>query len=155
VLAVGANLFPDIKQRESLVRLAFIDEGLLTIEKFSRFLSATGPLLRAIGNFEVIYVAVSEVNFVGAKGAFWKRFTEVPIKSWLFDDDDQRIRARPPWKLLANKAEARPGTPQPEDDDSVFLRFGDGYSSCQFHKDGFPAYRALAPEQNMFHTSLF
>jgi hypothetical protein len=77
---------------QSQVRFAFIDEGLLTIEKFSRFLSATGPLLRAIGNFEVIYVAVSEVNFADAKDAFWKRFDKsFPVSAGLFDDDDRPI----------------------------------------------------------------
>jgi len=82
---------PD-RPRQSLVRLAFIDEGLLTIEKFLRFLSATEQLLRAIGNFEVIYVAVSEVNFADAKDAFWKRFDKsLPMSAGLFDDDDRRI----------------------------------------------------------------
>ena len=47
----------------SAVRFVFIDEGLATTEKFLRFLSAADPLLRALGNFEVIYVSVSDFNF--------------------------------------------------------------------------------------------
>jgi hypothetical protein len=82
---------PD-RPRQSLVRLAFIDEGMLTIEKFLRFLSATEQLLRSIGNFEVIYVAVSEVNLAGAKDAFWKRFYKIlPTNSGLFEDNNNRL----------------------------------------------------------------
>jgi hypothetical protein len=81
---------------QSQVRFAFIDEGLLTTERFLRFLSATGPLLRAIGKFEVVYVAVSEANFPVAKAAFWKRFaTALPTSSGLFDDDYHQIIEQP------------------------------------------------------------
>jgi hypothetical protein len=58
----------------SLVRFAFIDEGLLSIGKFARFLGTAEPLLRAVGNFEVIYVAVSGFNFPAAREVFRSRF---------------------------------------------------------------------------------
>jgi len=82
--------------RQSPVRFAFIDDGLLTIEKFLRFLSATEQLLRALGDFEVIYVAVSEFNFADARHAFWKRFDEiVPTNAELFEDNNHLIVAHP------------------------------------------------------------
>ena len=58
----------------SLIRFAFIDEGLLSIGKFARFLGTAESLLRAVGNFEVIYVAVSDFNFPAAKEVFRDRF---------------------------------------------------------------------------------
>jgi hypothetical protein len=80
------------RPRQSLVRFAFIDEGMLTIEKFLRFLSATEQLLRSIGNFEVIYVAVWEFNLSDAKHAFWCRFDKVfPTTSGLFEVDYRLI----------------------------------------------------------------
>jgi hypothetical protein len=58
----------------SVVRFPFMDEGLLSTKKFSRFLSEMLPLLFAIGNFEVIYAATSATNFVAAEEVFWRTF---------------------------------------------------------------------------------
>lgn len=81
---------------QSSVRFAFIDEGLLTIEKFLRFLSAADLLLRAVGSFEVIYVSISATHFEAAKAAFWKRFTKASSPSpGLFEDDVRPIAAQP------------------------------------------------------------
>lgn len=80
----------------STVRFAFIDEGLETIEKFLRFLSVTDPLLRAVGNFEVVYVAVSDTHFEDAEAAFWRRFADGPHRSPSFFDDNLRPVAMQP-----------------------------------------------------------
>jgi hypothetical protein len=81
---------------QSSVRFAFIDEGLLTVEKFLRFLSAADPLLRAVGSFEVVYVAVSGFHFEAAKAAFWNRFARVsPSSPRLFDEDVRSVATQP------------------------------------------------------------
>lgn len=73
---------------QSLVRFAFIDEGLLSIGKFVRFLGEAEALLRAIGNFEVIYVALSDFSFHAARDAFRSRFSHAsPRSARLFEDD--------------------------------------------------------------------
>jgi len=63
------------------VRFVFIDEGLSGAAKFLRYLDAVEPLLRAVGSFEVIYVANSESAFPSAKAAFWSRFSQSPARS--------------------------------------------------------------------------
>jgi len=67
-LADGANA------DDSLVRFLFADEGLLTIEKFRRYLSISDPLLRAVGNFEVVYASASKQNFVAAHQEYRRHF---------------------------------------------------------------------------------
>lgn len=70
----------------SLVRFAFIDEGLSTIEKFLRFLSVAESLLRALGSFELVYVADSKFNFPSAETAFRRHFVSpVPQSPSLFE----------------------------------------------------------------------
>ena len=77
---------------QSSVRFAFIDEGHSTIEKFLRFLSVADPLLRAVGNFELVYVSMSAFNFPAAKYAFWSRFSSASALSpRLFDDDARPV----------------------------------------------------------------
>jgi hypothetical protein len=58
----------------SVVRFTFIDEGLLSTTKFSRFLTEFAPLLDAIGRFEIIYVAISDFNFAAAEKLFRRVF---------------------------------------------------------------------------------
>jgi len=71
---------------QSLVRFAFIDEGLLSIGKFVRFFSEADPLLRAVGNFEMVYVGLSDFSFHAARAAFRNRFFHAPHRSTgLFD----------------------------------------------------------------------
>jgi hypothetical protein len=53
------------------------------------------PLLRAVSNFEVIYVSISEFNFSAAKTAFWTRFSNASSRSpRLFDDDARSVAAQ-------------------------------------------------------------
>jgi hypothetical protein len=80
----------------SIVRFTFVDEGLSTTEKFLRFLACADPLLRAVGNFELVYVSGSGFNFPPAKDAFWSRFSDAPYRSLrLFDDEVRSIAALP------------------------------------------------------------
>lgn len=80
----------------SLVRCAFIDEGLVTVEKFLRFLAVADPVLRAVGNFELVYVSVADSHFEDAKSAFWKRFAGDPRRSpRLFDEDSRSVAVQP------------------------------------------------------------
>jgi hypothetical protein len=80
----------------SAVRFAFIDEGLATTEKFLRFLTVADPLLRAVGSFELVYIAVSDLNFADARDAFWGRFSGASLRSpRLFDDDARSLAAQP------------------------------------------------------------
>ncbi len=77
---------------QSSVRFAFIDEGHSTIEKFLRFLSVADPLLRAVANFELVYVSMSAFNFAAAKHAFWSRFSSAsPSGLRLFDEDKRSV----------------------------------------------------------------
>ena len=77
---------------QSSIRFAFIDEGFSTTEKFLRFLFVAEPLLRAVGDFEVVYVAGSEFNFHAAEAAFWNRFTSSsPGHPRLFDEDARSV----------------------------------------------------------------
>ena len=77
------------------VRFVFIDEGLSDAGKFVRFLDAAEPLLRAVGSFEVVYVATSESVFSSVKTVFWSRFSQVPARKPVFFGEDFRA-ARPP-----------------------------------------------------------
>ena len=80
----------------SPVRFAFIDEGMATVEKFLRFLALTDPLLRAVGSFELVYIAISDLNFADAREAFWGRFPGAsPRSPRLFDDDARSFAAQP------------------------------------------------------------
>ena len=87
---------------QSSVRFAFIDEGLATIEKFLRFLSVADPLLRAVGNFEVVYVSGSTFNFPAAKNAFWSRFSNaLPTSQRLFDEGVRSVAVQQSMTLRA------------------------------------------------------
>jgi hypothetical protein len=59
----------------SIVRFAFIDEGLLSTSKFSRFLTELAPLLDVVGRFELIYAATSDFSFVDAEKLFRRVFS--------------------------------------------------------------------------------
>jgi len=77
------------------VRFTFIDEGLSDAGKFVRFLDAAEPLLRAVGSFEVVYIANSESLFPSVKTAFWSRFSPAPSRGrGLFDEEARG--SRPP-----------------------------------------------------------
>ena len=90
------------RPEHSLVRFAFIDEGLATIEKFLRFLAVADPLLRAVGSFEMVYVSGSDFSFSVAKDAFWSRFSSAsPRSPRLFDEDARSFAAQPRAQLQA------------------------------------------------------
>jgi len=86
----------------SLVRLLFIDEGLLTMTKFARVLEELEPLLCALRNFELIYGANSDRNFEQAGHEFWRRFARYGQQSEsmytrdLFGSRSQPQQTRPP-----------------------------------------------------------
>lgn len=61
----------------SLVRFAFVDEGLLSTRKFSRFLTDLAPLLHELGSFELVYVACSNHNFPAAESQFRYHFQPI------------------------------------------------------------------------------
>lgn len=65
----------------TLVRLLFVDEGLLTMTKFARVLEELEPLLCALRNFELIYGANSDRNFEQAGREFWRRFARYSQQS--------------------------------------------------------------------------
>jgi hypothetical protein len=58
----------------SLVRFTFVDEGLLSTRRFSRFLTDMAPLLHELGTFELVYVACSDYNFPAAEHQFRRQF---------------------------------------------------------------------------------
>jgi hypothetical protein len=90
--AFPISLTDRTRPAQSTIRFAFVDEGFSTTEKFLRFLSVAEPLLRAVGDFEVVYVAVSEFNFHAAKAAFWSRFTNSsPSHPRLFDENARSV----------------------------------------------------------------
>ena len=94
--AFPVSLMDRTQPARSPVRFAFIDEGMATVEKFLRFLAVADPLLRAVGSFELVYIAVSDLNFADARDAFWSRFSGAPPRSSrLFDDDARSFAAQP------------------------------------------------------------
>lgn len=74
----------------SRVTLAFVDEGLLTLRKFDRFLDEAESLLLALRMFEIVYVSDSNRHFAGATAKFRRRFA--PLVS-----EQQRL-LRPDWR---------------------------------------------------------
>lgn len=105
--AIPISLADRTRPAQSLVRFAFIDEGMATTEKFLRFLSMADPLLRAIGHFEVVYVSNSTLNFFDAKAAFRRRFLSFPTqRPSLFDAEPRTtaaldsVRLRPEFTTL-------------------------------------------------------
>ena len=87
----------------TLVRLLFVDEGLLTHAKFVRVLEELESLLCAIGNFELIYGSNSDLNFKQAAREFWRRFgrysraPEAPYRRDLFGKPVQPVEPRVPF----------------------------------------------------------
>jgi hypothetical protein len=74
VLSLPISIVDRTQPASSVVRFPFIDEALLSTRKFTRFLSELGPLMLALGNFEVIYTALSSTNFLAAEAAFRNAF---------------------------------------------------------------------------------
>ncbi len=80
----------------SLVCFLFADEALITIEKFKRFLSVAGPLLRAIRNFEMVYASNSRQNFAEAQREFRKNFFPRHVDDRQSSFADWRNNSQPP-----------------------------------------------------------
>ena len=87
----------------SLVRFVFVDEGLLTTTKFERVLTTLGPLVRSVGYFELVYVALSENNFQEAAAIFRKQFSG--------DAKMRQATLNPNWQR--NVAQAQPSSTEP------------------------------------------
>jgi len=86
----------------SLVRFVFVDEGLLTTAKFERVLATMDGLLRSIGYFELIYVALSEHNFKEAAVLFHKHFsTATQTRQASLNPDWQRNVSRNQLPVMA------------------------------------------------------
>jgi hypothetical protein len=75
-------------------RFLFVDEGLFTTTRFVRFLSLLEPLLRMVGNFELVYAASSRHNFDAAHEAFERRFAELSPAQAALSQDWLRPAAR-------------------------------------------------------------
>lgn len=79
----------------SVVHFPFMDEGLLSTRKFTRFLSDLGPLMLALGNFEVIYTAASNANFLATEAVMYEVFRRTFGNLGRFDmlAEAQRVEA--------------------------------------------------------------
>jgi len=80
--ALFSGVFPiAIEDKESpatsLVRFVFLDEGLLSMRKYGRFLTEMAPLWRELGTFELVYVACSNGNFAAAEREFRRQFSPI------------------------------------------------------------------------------
>lgn len=65
----------------SLARFVFVDEGLISTRRFTRFVTEMAPLFRALGVFELIYAAGSDYNFPAAEHEFRRYFEPlVPVR---------------------------------------------------------------------------
>jgi hypothetical protein len=74
LLSLPISIVDRTQPATSVVRFPFMDEALLSTRKFTRFLRELGPLMLALGSFEVIYTALSSRNFVAAEAAFRNSF---------------------------------------------------------------------------------
>jgi hypothetical protein len=74
VLSLPISIVDRTQPATSVVRFPFMDEALLSTRKFTRFLRELGPLMLALGNFEVVYTALSSANFLAAEAAFRNAF---------------------------------------------------------------------------------
>lgn len=93
--ALFSNVFPiAIADREhpstSLVRFVFIDEGLLSMRKYGRFLTEMASLWHELRTFELVYVACSDCNFAAAEREFRRQFSPIV--------PSQQRMLRPDWQ---------------------------------------------------------
>ena len=82
-------------QATSLVRFPFMDEGLLSMGRFTRFLTELTPLLRALGAVEIVYIATSERNFPEADRIFKRIFSPVIAQQQRLLGDFRPASAQP------------------------------------------------------------
>ena len=91
--AFPISLLDRARPARCCVRFTFIDEGLSESGKFLRYLDTFEQLLRAVGNFEIVYIANAESIFPSAKAAFWSRFARTtPRSRGLFEEDVRSAR---------------------------------------------------------------
>jgi hypothetical protein len=62
--------FPILVSNTGIPRFTFFDEGQETATRFERYLKQYQPLLAALGEFELVFVADNENNSARAKAAF-------------------------------------------------------------------------------------
>ncbi|HWR15489.1 MAG TPA: hypothetical protein VN577_11720 [Terriglobales bacterium] len=94
---------------ESQVRFLFPDEGMLTIKKFRRYLDTVEPLLRALGNFELVYASSSERNFGAATEECRKRFSpQADQDAQTRFDDWRQTRAASPRNAVLLRGKLTP-----------------------------------------------
>jgi len=62
--------FPILVSNTGTPRFIFFDEGQATATRFERYLKQYQPLLAALGNFELVFVADHESNSARARAAF-------------------------------------------------------------------------------------
>jgi hypothetical protein len=74
MLSVPISIVDRTQPATSVVRFPFMDEALLSTRKFTRFLCELGPLMLALGSFEVVYTALVSTNFPRAEAAFRNAF---------------------------------------------------------------------------------
>jgi len=60
-----------------LTQLLFIDEGLLSMRKYGRFLTEIAPLWHELRTFEMVYVGCSDCNFAQAEREFRRQFSPI------------------------------------------------------------------------------
>jgi hypothetical protein len=84
----------------AIVRFPFMDEGLISIRKFCRFLTELVPLFNAIRTFEVIYTATTNTNFVAAETQFRRAFAaQLKQRQQVLGD----FRSQPPSPSVSNR----------------------------------------------------
>ena len=123
--SMPVSLVDRLSPSSTLVRLAFIDEALLTTAKFSRVLSALAPLLARLGHFELVYVATSEHNFEEAATIFWRQFPRTTRLAQLPLVGD--------WKRVLHDPAPLPSSVSPQFT-TLLLQFH--YPSLQRHERG-------------------
>ena len=96
IQSVLISLADPTQPAASLVRFIFVDEGLLTTAKFERVLRSLDSLLRAVADFELIYVATSDHNFRAAAILFRKQFAAVSKRTQGVFGFDLRTVSRSP-----------------------------------------------------------
>ena len=65
-----SDAFPILVSNAGVPRFTFFDEGQVTATRFERFLEQYQPLLTALGQFELNYLADAESNCARAKDSF-------------------------------------------------------------------------------------
>lgn len=77
---------------DSLISLAFVDDGLRSVSAFMRWLAKVEPVLATVRHAEVVYVADNRRNFDQAEHEFGKRFPiqavrQISIRGHLLEHD--------------------------------------------------------------------